>query len=1008
MPKLLVRPELALLLCLAGFLPAQTLVRDIRSGAADPSPGTTWMNFHRLGNRAVFFATDEVHGLEPRITDGTPQGTTLVLDVMPGSAAGVSDPYSPYAWNGAVYFAGNSERGYGLWRTDGTPGGTYPLRLGLSILANDVATFVPGPGGLYFAAISSDTGGELWRTDGTPAGTVLVADVNPGPAHAMQLSISPVSICAIGGTVYFVADDGATGHEIWRTDGTAANTWRVVDLANGATSSAPRTLTNLNGSLLFSAYFGGQPRQWWISDGTAGGTTFVSPVTVIGDGPRSVFVHNGKAIFPGLGTGTEPWVTDGTPQGTMQLADIYAGSGYSAPTGFTLFANEVWFTARSSSYGYELWHTDMTPAGTAVVDVIPGPLGLSPTGMVDVAGMLWFAGTTTNEGTELWRSDGTIAGTSLIADIRPGSAGSYPMGLVALQNSVVFAANDGVHGNEPFVSGGSAASTSLLADFAKTTSGAAIPSFTSLRGKAYFAANDGISGLEPWVSDGTPAGTRLLKDTQPGANSSAVGKFVAWRDAVWFSANNRLWRSDGTPAGTVSPIATTIGAELVATDDALYFAGPQLGLWRSDGTPAGTSLVVAFGSAFRSQPPTHLIAHQNRVYFAAAFGVFSGSGIYCSDGTAAGTLLVQPILSSIGPLPVREVVATSSDVFYTVAEGAMLTLYGLRGTSSQALYADSASGILFVLPDLGLSALGARVYFAGSDASNGRELWSSDGTPAGTARLVDIQPGAGSSRPRNFVAARDRLFFAADDGTLGDELWVSDGTPAGTRLVADLLPGFGGSGPTKLFAAGDGGQVVFRANGPLGGPEPWVSDGTSAGTVLLADIAPAGSGSAASFGAVAGTTLLFRANDGNTGEELHGVPLRNFGGALARPYGTACPGTAGRLPRIGAAGLPLLGNAGFAATLRDALPNSSAALVVGLRTAQIPLAGGCTLWVDSAIVFLGANTDALGTASVSLAVPPTPALLGGELAHQFAIADPQGGFLGGLALSDALLELVGQ
>ena len=42
------------------------------------------------------------------------------------------------------------------------------------------------------------------------------------------------------------------------------------------------------------------------------------------------------------------------------------------------------------------------------------------------------------------------------------------------------------------------------------------------------------------------------------------------------------------------------------------------------------------------------------------------------------------------------------------------------------------------------------------------------------------------------------LFFTADDGTNGRELWISDGTTAGTVMLKDINPGAAGSSPSNL------------------------------------------------------------------------------------------------------------------------------------------------------------------------------------------------------------------
>ena len=72
-----------------------------------------------------------------------------------------------------------------------------------------------------------------------------------------------------------------------------------------------------------------------------------------------------------------------------------------------------------------------------------------------------------------------------------------------------------------------------------------------------------------------------------------------------------------------------------------------------------------------------------------------------------------------------------------------------------------------------------------------------------------------------------RVFFAADDGVQGRELWVTDGTTAGTELVRDLRPGPAGSDPRALTAFGD--LLAFTALDRTGAAQVWLSDGTGSG-----------------------------------------------------------------------------------------------------------------------------------------------------------------------------------
>jgi len=126
------------------------------------------------------------------------------------------------------------------------------------------------------------------------------------------------------------------------------------------------------------------------------------------------------------------------------------------------------------------------------------------------------------------------------------------------------------------------------------------------------------------------------------------------------------------------------------------------------------------------------------------------------------------------------------------------------------------------------------LYFSADDGKTGRELWTSDGTSAGTKRVKDIRSGSRGSSPRSMTAVGKRVFFSAKDGSRGRELWVTDGTAAGTRRVKDIRPGAKGSSPRELTAVG--GTLFFTADDGAHGRELWKSDGTSAGTLLVTNI----------------------------------------------------------------------------------------------------------------------------------------------------------------------------
>jgi ELWxxDGT repeat protein len=320
----------------------------------------------------------------------------------------------------------------------------------------------------------------------------------------------------------------------------------------------------------------------------------------------------------------------------------------------------------------------------------------------------------------------------------------------------------------------------------------------------YFAADDGVHGIELWRSDGTAAGTTIVKDIYPGG---FTGNYGGYYHASSYPSN--LTNLDGTLFFT-------------AADSA---GGRHL--WKSDGTETGTVLVSSsFGYLY------DLTEVNDTLFFAADGG--GGTELWRSDGTTAGTTLVKDIYP-----------------------GQSLQYFGYY-LGWQYVQNSSSPGELTVVS--------GTLYFTAGDGANGRELWTSDGTEAGTVPVKDIRPGSTGSYPSSLTVMNGTLFFSANDGTTGWELWRSDGTAAGTALFKDINPGGGSSSSSNLTNVN--GTLFFSTNDGSTGWELWRSDGTAAGTVLVKDINPDSTSSNPNHLTNADGTLFFVAWDGEHGYEL--------------------------------------------------------------------------------------------------------------------------------------------
>lgn len=591
-------------------------------------------------------------------------------------------------------------------------------------------------------------------------------------------------------------------------------------------------------------------------------------------------------------SGRELWTTDGTPAGTQQFTDLYAGDGWGDPRYLTELPNgDILFAGRSAATGWELWKTDGTSAGVElVVDLWPGPEDSGVSYMTYHNGEAYFFAQAPGISRSLWKSDGTAAGTVLVSQLEVGGTPIFTNGtenLVSTPSGLLFTTAGG--GFSTYVwrlwrtdgtPGGTEVLHTEMPGSSYTPGG-----FTEWQGQVYFYANDDLLGEELWVSDGTEAGTFLLADIQPGEGDSRPRALTPYNGELYFTAfevstGEEIWKTDGTTAGTVrvtdmipgNPIFDGSAINyLTVINGTLVFAGkkPATGV-ELYGLGPGVSqpfLVADFNPGPESSSPWGMAGLGNEIYCRAT-RTDVGAELFATDGTPAGTRLVADITPGVENTWLHSLYALGGQLLFTADE----PVYGEELWVTDGTFAGTQLLKDIAQPDLdqssypsGIVNLGDRALFRANQGATGQEIWTTDGTPGGTQVLLDINPGSQGSVSGNLFRVGDRAYFTAFENSTGGELWSTDGTPGGTQLVADIWPGSIGSGPW-WFVEYEG-DIYFRADDGVHGDELWKSDGTAAGTQLVIDLNPT-SNSVPEYGVVHDGWLYFTAYSSFPSREL--------------------------------------------------------------------------------------------------------------------------------------------
>ena len=344
----------------------------------------------------------------------------------------------------------------------------------------------------------------------------------------------------------------------------------------------------------------------------------------------------------------------------------------------------------------------------------------------------------------------------------------------------------------------------------------------------------------------------------------------------------------------------TFKSTLVIIGDNMFFTAKSTAngdeLYVTDGTPEGTKMVMDINPGSGDASPRYLVSLNDKLYFQADNGT-NGVELWESDGTEAGTKMVADIYAGGESSAPDMLTVLDGKILFratTVASAAdgkkWLHIYDPE-TQTESLVSDiqARSEGDAIIPRIQVDNKHKVAYFIGEPVGENQEVFKTDGTPAGTGKIMDVTPEALGSSNIQWIYVHDdsvvvwrqktpRKYAGADSVNyvqhLSEQIWISGGTAATTRLLShfDKNVDIDGNGVNTQFAfpVSWKGKLYFRADNGVNGVELCVSDLTTEGTVQVQDLNPGTNASWPEDYAVYKGYLCFDADAGagNEGAEI--------------------------------------------------------------------------------------------------------------------------------------------
>jgi ELWxxDGT repeat protein len=667
------------------------------------------------GNEMFFVATDKKNESQFWKSDGTEKGTVLVNEMA--VELNEIEYIRMVDYGNAIYLLVKYNNSVKLWKSDGTNAGTIQvktLNLNMGVYSGMGDLFVFN--NLFYFIVNDNNGEALWKSDGTELGTNYFYKIST------DLKNSTTGFYNLNNTLLFMASK-----RLWKLN-SSGNGIELLKVFPGLDANTFRELTEYKEKVYFKADDGVRGCEIWQSDGTIQGTKILKDII-----PQSIssFSNNygyydfsrlcpfrSKLYFSSKTyryEGFHLWESNGTEEGTIQFETFRKGTADSYPRDVIEYKNNVYFTASTVENGFELWKTKGTENGTELFkDIYPGTDSSYPVSLTKFKNYLIFIARSSKDKYGLWKTDGTDSGTVLIKNFNSVDRKFY-----IIKDKIYFSANDGEGRGGLWQSDGTTAGTVFLKDVG-------INAFVIYNNELYFGENYGYKASRLWKTDGTERGTILVKD-----QLSIISSMVVFNNKILLSVesdqttyNGGLWISDGTNIGTKLLFLSGYSYNgLFTYNNIVYFTGSNVSgtqaLWSTDGTIDGTKpAVYEFDKGKKWSNPHNFFEFKGKLYFICSSPNDSNLNSLVST---AGTGYDFKVFNSSGSI---EVLSFTNDKIFFVGNGGKL--YMTEDNPENSIEIDSP----FFENNYSKTFIGTTsnsIYFS-SNCSNteinyGEELW---------------------------------------------------------------------------------------------------------------------------------------------------------------------------------------------------------------------------------------------------------------------------------------------